>query len=612
MKLLTQRPSLQAVFLTATLIAAGFGSNGCGNIGAVDTDLDPIMKEFAEQPLVMDPVVATAVGYHTHTETGPDGAAGETIDLDTKLGDFSSAGIGARANFYKTMDARLHATGEGEYPEMPARDKLKTDRWINYKVMENRIARATFDLEKEKDFTTNPGFYVRVLGNALFTPLAVEYAPANDRYADIIGRLGEVPSVLQQAQSQVQSSSELHISSAREGVSGLIDLIENGIPDGLPAGLQGQYEPAAAAAVEALKAYDTFLDGLDSSRDWRLGSSLYGERIKLYSGGYEESLDSILGDLQAEFDETYKELIETAKPIHRGIYGPGGAPNDFALMRDILDVVSDENRLRDGGGLVDQIKENVDEVKQFMQSEELVALPNVGLTIAETPEFLRRTNPVDAFQPPPLLHPEEGAQYWVTPIPANWSRAQTLAKLREYNNFKLKIVAIDGYARYAQAVLSAQVEGRENSLIRNVDPNLGFTRGWVWYLVESTIDLGFQSGDQEFKLNWLKYKLEFLASCILDIKLHAMDMPLDEARELLRRQVFMEAGAIESAVQRIQLNPTNAVLSYVGSKQWLEVKDAYQEETTDFSLQSFHGNALTSGPMPPAELIYSAVGKQKQ
>ncbi len=611
MKPLTQRPSLQAVFLSTVLFLAGCGGKGC-NLGAVPEDLDPLVREFATQPLVMDPVVATTVGYHTHAETGPDGEPGSAIDLDTKLGDFSSAGIDERANFYKTMDVRLHADGTGEHPAMPEREKTKGDHWINIRVMENRIARATFDLEKERDFTTNPGFYVRVLGNALFTPLVVEYAPANDRYADIIARLGEVPTVLQQAQAQLKSSSELHISSARAGVAGLIELIENGIPDGMPAGLQGQYEPAAASAVEALKAYDSFLEGLDSSGEWRLGSNLYAERVRLYSGGYEESLDAILTNLQSEFDEAYKQIIETAKPIHRGIYGPGGAPNDFALMRDILDIVSDENRLRDGSGLVDRIKENVDEVKQFMQSEELVALPDVALTISETPEFLRRTNPVDAFQPPPLLHPEEGAQYWVTPIPANWSRGETLAKLREYNNFKLKIVAIDGYARYAQAVLSAQVEGENNRLIRNVDPNLGFTRGWVWYLVESTIDLGYQSGNQEFKLNWLKYKLEFLASCILDIKLHAMDMPLEEAREMLRRQVFMEAGAIESAVQRIQLNPTNAVLSYVGSKQWLEVKDAYQEETTDFSLQSFHGKALTSGPMPPPELIYSAVNKQKQ
>ena len=612
MNSLTQRHSFPAVLLIAALIGAGC-TNGCGNIGAVSEDLDPLFEALAKDPLVLDPVVATSVGYHSHTQKGPEGEAGATIDLDTKIGDFSSAGIAARVSFYSDLDARLRADGKaGDYPAMPTRDTTKGDRWVNFAVMENRIGRAKFDLEKEKDFTTNPGFYVRVLGNALFTPTVLEYAPENDRYADIIARLGEVPTVLQQAQSTLTKSSELHISSARSGIAGLIELIQNGIPENLPSGLQGQYDGAAGPAVEALKAYDAFVAGMDSSGEWRMGSSLYAERIKLYTGGYDQSLDAILTSLQTEFDDTYKQLIDTAKPIHRGIYGSGGAPNDFLLMRDILDVVSDENRLRDGGGLVDRIKENVDEVKQFMQSEELVALPNIGLTIADTPDFLRRTNPVDAFQAPPLLNPEEGAQYWVTPIPANWSRAETLAKLREYNNFKLKIVAIDGYARYAQAVLSAQVEGENNRLIRNVDPNLGFTRGWVWYLVESTIDLGYQSGNAQFKLNWFKYKLEFLASCILDIKLHAQDMPLDEARELLRRKVFMEDGAIESAVQRIQMTPTNAVLAYVGSKQWLEVKDAYQDETTDFSLQSFHTKALTSGPMPPAELIYSAVGKQKQ
>ncbi len=603
MSSLTKRPAFCAVFFTAILATAG-----CFDIGAVPEHLDPIFDDLATKPLAMDPVVATAVGYHSHTNED-----GSVIELDTKIGDFSPAGIEARVNFYKELDARLHATGDDpQYPTMPKRDSLKTDRWINYAVAEGRIARALFDLEKEKDFTTSPGFYVRLLGNALFTPIVLDYGPENQRYGHIIARLGEVPTVIEQAQGQLKSSSELQVSSAREGVTGLIELIERGIPGSMPQGLKGQYDAAAGPAVESLKGFDQFLAGMDKSGEWRLNSSLYAERVKIYSDGYDQSIDSILSSLQTEFDNTYKQLIDTAVPIHRGIYGGQRAPNDFALMRDILDVVSDDNRLRDSSGLRARIEENIAEVKQFMQSEELVALPAIDLTISDTPEFLRRSNPVDAFQPPPLLHPEEGAQYWITPIPANWSNAQTLSKLREYNNFKLKIVAIDGYARYVQAVLSAQVEGQTNRLIRNVDPNQGFTRGWVWYVVESTINLGYQAGNQQFKLNWLKYKLEFLASCILDIKLHAQNMPVEEARELLRTKVFMEGGAIESAVQRIQMNPTNQVLAYVGAKQWLVVKDGYQEETTDFSLQSFHGKALSSGPMPPAALIYSAVGKQKQ
>ena len=53
--------------------------------------------------------------------------------------------------------------------------------------------------------------------------------------------------------------------------------------------------------------------------------------------------------------------------------------------------------------------------------------------------------------------------------------------------------------------------------------------------------LGF-SDSNEFNLTWLKYKLEFLASAILDIQLHTKRMELAEARPMLDRQVFLEPG----------------------------------------------------------------------
>ena len=601
MKSPNQRLQLRAVLSIAAIALAS-----CGPIGPVQESIDPIVEELATQPLVFDPVMATSVGYHDHTEKTADGRPGATIKLDERLGDFSSSALEAQTAFYKSVLAKLR-----DQETIPPREKFNRERWINYAVIEERVARALYRLEKEQPFKRNPGFYVRHLGEGLSTPVTLEYGPDDQRYGHIIARLGQVPTVLEQAKANVSSSSALQIAAAREGVDGLIALIQSGIPRRMPAGLKAQYDAAAGPAVEALRGYDQHLSSLDSSADWRLGRSLYEERIKVYSG-YEETLDAVLTQLQAEFDETYGQLIETARPIHRGIYGGQRAPNDFALMRDILDVVSDENRLQSGEGLVRRIEENIAEVKQFMQSEEVIAVPNIGLTIAETPDFLSLTNPVDAFQAPPLLDPGEGAHYWITPIPTTWSRQETLSKLREYNNFKLKIVAIDGYARYAQAVLSAQLEDKNSRLLRNVDGNRGYTRGWGWYLIESTINLGYQAGAQQFKLNWYKYKLELLASCILDIKLHAMDMPLDEARDLLRTKVFMEAGAIESAVRKIQLTPTETALAYIGSRQWLQVKEEYQEETTDFSLQSFHSKALTSVPMPPKELVYSTVNMQKQ
>ena len=173
----------------------------------------------------------------------------------------------------------------------------------------------------------------------------------------------------------------------------------------------------------------------------------------------------------------------------------------------------------------------------------------------------------------------------------------------EFNDFKFDILAVDSFARYVQAVLSSSIEDQTSRLIRNVDPNQDYTRGWVWYVTDASMGLGFSRSD-EFNLTWLKYKLEFLASAILDIRLHAKGMSLDEAARLLDRQVFLEPEAIDGVMQAIRLRPTEFTTTYIGEKEWDRVREFYQEMTTDFSLTSFRTKALSAGPMPANELAY--------
>lgn len=587
--------------------AAALLLSACGPIGTVETDLDPFFERMAKEPLAMNPVQATIAGYHTHEGLGEDGQpTGATVSLDELLGDYSSGAIQERLAFYQSIESAWN-----DKEQTPERTSTNRYRYIDYGVVENRVRRGKFRWEEEQPHVNDPSFYVELIGNALFTSMAVDYASESERVGHVIARLGKVPGLIDQAKQNLGGASELEIEAAVEETRGVISLIRTDLPQNMTGASGGSYDGPADAAVAALEGYIEFLENeLSSEDDWRMGGSLFAKRVQVLTD-VEFNVDETLAGLQAEYDETYDLLMDTARPIHRGIYGNQRPPNDFALMRDILDVVSDENRLRSGDGLLERVQSDLEEVKGFMQAEEVVAIPSEPLAVSDTPPFLRDANPVSAFIAPPVLDPSKGARFWVTPIPANWSRAQTLAKLREYNNYKLKVVALDGFARYVQGVVSAvgspdnNYIGPNSKLIRNVDPNQGYARGWNWYLVDSSVDLGFQSGSPEFKLNWYKYKLEFLSNAILDIKLHTQNLSLDEAREMLRRQVFMETGAIDSAVRRIQLTPTNSTISYVGAREWDRVKDFYQETTTDFSLQSFHGKALAVGPMPASELTYA-------
>ncbi len=587
-KLLLASVALAAVLLSACTVGLNWRE-----------DLPVFYNEMAYKPLPFSPVAATAAGYHVHRE-----GEGENVtetNLDELLDDYSSAAIQERISFYKDFSARFSDPDANTPRNTPG---LANDMWVDYGVCENRVKRALFALEVEQAFTRDPNFYVELLGSALFTPITLEYAGENERYGHIIARLQKVPDLIDQAKQNLTGASELATEAAKNETQGLINLIQNVIPQTLPSGLRGNYDSAAEGAVAALRDYGSFLDGLSTAADWRMGAGLFEEKVQVNTA-VQATLDETLAAAQADFDKTYSQVIEAARPIHRKIYGGARAPSDFALMRDILDVVSDDNRLRSGDGLLDRIREDIEGAKKFNIEQEVVPIPQgVALMTTDTPPFLRTKYPTSAFQGAPILDASKGAQFWVTPIPANWSRGQVRAKLMEFNSFKLDILAVDAFARYAQTAFSSSLEDQVSRLVRNVDGNQGYTRGWVWYVTDTSMELGFTDSD-EFNLTWYKYKLEFLASTILDIQLHTKNMDLEEARRMLDRQVFMEPGAIASALLGIQLRPTEFAMTYIGAKEWNRVREFYQEETTDFSLTSFHTKALSAGPMPAKELAYS-------
>ena len=567
------------------------------SIGPTPEDAEAVVEEYAHQTLAMDPVLATEVGYHTHD--GPEG----TIQLDEQLGDYSSSGIQARLAYNSQIVNTLR-----DPEKMPERSKLRGGIFADLTSMEDRTDRVRFELQTRQQYATDPNFYMGILGRALLVPTLQAYASESERARHITARLQRVPEFLSQAQQNLTSSSELQIEAAKSQVAGLIEMIGEDIPAQMPSASGADYSAAADSAVSALEGFDTFLSGLATSGDWRMGASLFEQKLKVDSSLDDLSLDQLQTELQADYDDAYSRLMAVARPIHRGIYGNQRPPSDFALMRDILDIVSDANRLSSEDGAVARIEENIETAKAFMQQEELMDFPSgVELSVSQTPAFLRERFPVSAFEGAPVLHPDLGTHFWISPLPANANRRAVLAKLREYNNFKLQIVAVDALARYLQSAVAATGDPdmkEESRLVRNVNPNRAYISGWSMYLATSTMDEDFNKSSQNFQLNWLKYKVEFLASAILDIKMHTQNMSVDEAETMLQRQVFMEAGAVSSAVRSIQLNPTNFAIAYIGSKQWLRVRTRYQEITTDFQFSSFHSKALGAGALPPADLVY--------
>ena len=573
-----------------------------------------LIDPFVFDSLAMTPIAASAAGYHEHARggegeggegEGEEGEQGATItSMDELLDDYSADGIAKRISFYKNFRKTLHDEVD--------RNRLRGGAWADYAVVENHISGVLFELGRERVHEYNPMLYVERLGTSLLTPLVHEYGPPEERYRHIIARLEKVPTFLDQAKQNLHSSPEVWTQTAISENEGNIRLVTTVIPAGLPDGLKADFDRVAPAALDALRGFSSYLESdlrRRNQHDWRLGKDLYTEKFKAFVTP-DKTPEELLAQAEEDFQKAYDEIIEAAKPVHREIYGGQRPPNDLALMKDVLDVVSDENRVRRPDQLVEQIKKDVDELRGAVEEVGIVNLPpRDNLKIVDTPEFMRGSYSVAGFMSAPVLEPQLGAYYWVTPIPSDWPRARVNSKLREYNLFALKLLtiheAIPGH--YVQTEFSN--EGHEDlpkarRILRSVYANGAYVEGWATYITEAMVTGGYQSDSGEFQVTWLKHKLRVIANAILDIRMHTMNMSDEDAEALLRTKAFQESEEIRGKILRAKLSSAQLPLYYHGWKEWLRVRDHYQAETTDFSLISLHDKALRAGPIPLPELGY--------
>jgi uncharacterized protein (DUF885 family) len=589
---------ISAAIASALLCVAA----GCSTEDPPPQVFAEVTEPFIFDSLAMTPIEATELGYHEHVRGGgEEGQEAVQTSLDVLLDDYSAEGIQRRIQTLKDFQATLAE-------RLPDRNRLASDPFVDYAVVRNMVERDLFELEEVRIHEHNPVHYVQLLGRALNGPFMLEYASKPDRYRHIIARLGKVPEFLSQAKANLQSSSPVWIEAARSENDGMIRFVEGRLGADALAELKADYDAAAKTAVAALTDFNTFLDGDLSKRtgaDWRLGAELYAKKLRLWTGNSDKTPDQLLAEAEEELKTLTNDLIETARPVHREIYGNQRPPTDDALIRDVLDVVSDENRLSSGAGLLDQIRKEIEEAKAFTENQELAPVPpGSNLQVIETPEFLRANHPVAHFIGAPPLQPSLSALFMLTPIPSNWPRARELSKLREYNLYQLKLLTVE-HAMPGHYV-AREFANASEPLYRRVlraQGNPAFNDGWGAYITDSAVMAGLPGGN-ELRVMHIKQKMRIITDCILDIRMHTKNLSEDDAMALLREQAYQELEGARDKIQRIQLTSARLPLQYFGWKEWLRVRDHYQNETQDFSLRSFHEKALRAGPMPFPDLGY--------
>ena len=519
----------------------------------------------------MSPVSATQAGYHEHNGT----------KLDEQLDDFSAAGIDAQRRFYKDVQGRLASLN-------PA--SLDREQQADLQVLRNNIGVSLLELDTIQNYRHNPTVYVELVGNALFAPFVLNYAPADVRFQHIIKRLEKIPALAEQAKANLVDAPEVWNRVAREENEGNIDLIDQALRKAAPEALKTAYDTAARPALAALKDLNTFLADTLSKKtsDWRLGKEKYAQKFA-YVLATDKTPEQLLAEAEKDLQATRMEMDALAAP---------------RTVKQALDEIATHHATPET--YMAEARKTLEQATMFVKEKGLVTLPpRSNLQVIDTPEFMRGIYGVGGFNSAPPLQPELGAFYWVTPIPKSWPKARVDSKLREYNQYGMQQLTIHEAmpGHYVQQEWANELQPTSRRVLRSVFANVPYVEGWGMYTQQLMSEEGYLNNSKELRLTWLKQKMRGLANAILDVRLQTMGMTDQQALDLMINDTFQEREEATAKLQRAQLSSCQLPTYYAGLKGWLQAREHdKQAKGGAFSLRDFHDRALRESGVPLPEL----------
>jgi uncharacterized protein (DUF885 family) len=566
-------------------------------------DFSKLAEEFVYKTLSFSPITAAGQGLHKYN--------GE--DFDRALDDIGPGAIQKQRDYFIDLHRRMEAMDK---------NALSPEDRADYDIVDTQIGLALFDLDIAQSWRHSPQSYVELVGSALFNPYVLEYAPKPDRYDHIIARLGKIPGFMRMAQRQLRGVPPIWIQVAKEENDGNIDLIDKTLREGVPATQKQAYDQAAKPALDALRDFSRFLgDDLpkrsEGKPDWRLGADNYASKFKL-SLATDRTPDQVLNDAQTRLKAVRAQMLELSLPLHKTMYPSHtdhgelkGIERENKVVREVLDRIAEKHSTV--ASYVDDTRKDLDEARSFVREKNLLTLPDhSNLQVIPTPEFVRGIYAVGGFNPAPVLEPQLGAFFWITPIPASWPKERAESKLKEYNfdNLKLLVIHEAMPGHYVQGEFANNLQPTPRRMLRAIYGNGPYTEGWAQYATQTMLDEGYLDHSPELRLTLLKQELRVDANAIIDILMQTNRMTDEQAMDLMENSTFQEHEEAVAKLQRVKLSSTQLPTYFVGWRDWLRVRELVkQTKGSAFNLHDFDDAGLKEGAVPLPVLARLLTGK---
>ncbi len=526
---------------------------------------DAFIQEFKDFYLSYHPVLASYMGDHR---------------FDHQLGDQSEE---ANVRFYeglKDFEARLAEFAPDEIPD---------ERRIDETVLHGMLKVLTLEHEEIGWHRLMPQTYLETVLDGVHVLLSRDFAPLQERLANVLSRLKEAPKVLADGKATLTRPARRWTESAIEVAEGGCDFLDEVV---LP--LSSQQEGLASAVAEAKQAITDFKHFLEtellprSDRPLGIGEFLYNFKLR-----HEHHFDLTAADLLAIGEDarisTLKQLEETASRL-----------DPKATWQELVDRYKDEHPPAEG--LLDAYRQEMERAREFVRAQGIATLPEGDkLQVIETPRFMRSVIPYAAYQSPGTYDRVQEGLFYVTPVDPTHSAEDQAEQLRGHNRYSIPVTALhEGYPGHHMQLVTAN---RQDLPIRHLFGNNAYCEGWALYCEELMYEAGFYP-DEVTRLFQLKDVLWRACRVIVDASIQTGRMTFDEAVDFLVDEAKLERINAESEVTWYSYSPAYPMSYLMGKRTILAIREAYQQALGErFNLREFHDRLLSLGtiPVPLAE-----------
>jgi uncharacterized protein (DUF885 family) len=494
-----------------------------------------------------NPVLATEKGKHDH---------------DERWDDLSDAGRREWLAWIAESESRLHALDDAS---------LSADERIDLRILREHLEAMRFYEETLDEGAWNPMTYVYLFGSGLFSLLAREFAPAEQRMRSAAARLRALPAALDQARARLEAGgarpiSQLHAQKAIERLPGIVDLVDSAVEEAGKLGDDALREEVSGAADAARAAIGAFGDWLRdellprATGDFRLGPELYAQKFR-HALKTDMTPDQLRQRATSAYDEVRAEMLRLARELWPDWVGDEPMPDDpDRLVRRALDAIAADHPRADE--LLDLCREENGRIEAFIRERDLIGLADEPLQIVWTPKFLRAFGGAMLIPPGPL---DRGLDsfFAITPMPDDWSEERKESYLREDNFRMLRLLTI--HEAVPGHYLQLAYANRSDSLVRAIFESGVFAEGWAVYVTQVMMDVGYGADDPALMLVHWKFFLRSITNTLMDLRIHAGDMTQEEAMELMVNGGFQEEGEATNKWDRARLSSTQLCEYFLGS-----------------------------------------------